>query len=113
MGAIGGRLLARAARRLPRPRYASARMRFARCLATATLAAASIACAQRPAVEAGSFAEGQAAVVRARALLPPGTRARNVILFVGDGMGLSTITAARILEGQRRGESGEENRLAF
>jgi alkaline phosphatase len=39
--------------------------------------------------------------------------ARNVILFVGDGMGISTITAARILEGQRRGESGEDNRLSF
>ena len=88
-------------------------MPFARRLATAALAAASLACAQRPAAEAGSFADGQAAVARARALLPPGTRARNVILFVGDGMGLSTITAARILEGQRRGESGEENHLAF
>jgi alkaline phosphatase len=41
------------------------------------------------------------------------TRARNVILFIGDGMGISTITAARILEGQRRGESGEDNRLSF
>jgi alkaline phosphatase len=34
-------------------------------------------------------------------------------LFVGDGMGISTITAARILEGQQRGESGEDNRLSF
>lgn len=40
-------------------------------------------------------------------------RARNVILFVGDGMGISTLTAARIFEGQMRGESGEENRLSF
>jgi alkaline phosphatase len=40
-------------------------------------------------------------------------RAKNVILFVGDGMGISTLTAARIFEGQRRGESGEENRLSF
>jgi len=39
--------------------------------------------------------------------------AKNVILFVGDGMGIATVTAARILEGQRRGETGEENRLAF
>lgn len=39
--------------------------------------------------------------------------ARNVILFVGDGMGVSTVTAARILEGQLRGESGEENLLSF
>lgn len=40
-------------------------------------------------------------------------RAKNVILFVGDGMGISTVTAARILAGQRRGETGEENLLSF
>lgn len=40
-------------------------------------------------------------------------KAKNVILFVGDGMGISTLTAARIFEGQMRGESGEENRLSF
>lgn len=40
-------------------------------------------------------------------------RAKNVILFVGDGMGVSTLTAARILEGQQRGEDGEFNRLSF
>ena len=39
--------------------------------------------------------------------------AKNVILFLGDGMGLSTIAAARILEGQRQGASGEEQRLAL
>lgn len=40
-------------------------------------------------------------------------RARNVILFIGDGMSLTTVAAARILEGQRRGDSGEENQLAW
>ena len=39
--------------------------------------------------------------------------ARNVILFVGDGMGLATITASRILRGQREGHPGEETRLAW
>lgn len=39
--------------------------------------------------------------------------ARNIILFVGDGMSLTTVAAARILEGQRRGQAGEENRLSF
>ena len=38
---------------------------------------------------------------------------RSAILFLGDGMGVSTVTAARILEGQRRGEPGEENYLSF
>ena len=40
-------------------------------------------------------------------------KAKNVILFIGDGMGISTITAARIYEGQKRGETGEENLLSF
>ena len=40
-------------------------------------------------------------------------KAKNVILFVGDGMGVSTVTAARILEGQLKGMQGEENDLAF
>jgi len=40
-------------------------------------------------------------------------RARNVILFIGDGMGVSTLTAARIFDGQRRGVDGASNRLSF
>jgi alkaline phosphatase len=47
---------------------------------------------------------------------PEGTYRRtpkNVILFVGDGMGVSTLTAARILEGQLTGAMGEENNLSF
>ena len=40
-------------------------------------------------------------------------RAMNVILFIGDGMGISTVTAARIYDGQSRGEMGEENFLSF
>lgn len=34
--------------------------------------------------------------------------AKNVILFVGDGMGLPTITASRIYRGQLQKENGEE-----
>jgi len=44
---------------------------------------------------------------------PNNRRAKNIILFVGDGMGVSTTTAARILEGQMRGQPGEENQLFF
>ncbi|OZG74995.1 alkaline phosphatase [Hahella sp. CCB-MM4] len=40
-------------------------------------------------------------------------KAKNVILFVGDGMGISTVTAARILDGQQKGMPGEENFLSF
>ncbi|KAA0701662.1 Alkaline phosphatase, tissue-nonspecific isozyme [Triplophysa tibetana] len=34
--------------------------------------------------------------------------AKNVVLFLGDGMGVTTITAARILKGQLQNRSGEE-----
>jgi alkaline phosphatase len=44
---------------------------------------------------------------------PAEPKAKNVILFIGDGMGISTITAARIYEAQKRGETGEENSLSF
>ncbi len=40
-------------------------------------------------------------------------KAKNIILFVGDGMGISTVTAARILDGQQQGGYGEENLLSF
>jgi len=40
-------------------------------------------------------------------------KAKNVILFVGDGMGISTLTAARILKGQQAGNTGEEGYLSF
>lgn len=40
-------------------------------------------------------------------------KARNVILFVGDGMGVATVTAARIFDGQSNGLSGEEHVLPF
>ncbi|XP_055074730.1 alkaline phosphatase, intestinal, tandem duplicate 1 [Misgurnus anguillicaudatus] len=40
-------------------------------------------------------------------------RAKNIILFLGDGMGVSTVSAARILRGQMRGKSGEETVLAM
>ena len=40
-------------------------------------------------------------------------RAKNVIVFLGDGMSLTTVAAARVFEGQRKGGSGEENRLAW
>jgi len=59
------------------------------------------------------YADGEHAVEAAKELIANKHRAKNVILFVGDGMGISTVTAARILEGQLRGETGEENQLSF
>ena len=40
-------------------------------------------------------------------------QAKNLILFIGDGMGVSTVTAGRIFDGQSLGKNGEEHSLAF
>ncbi|XP_038075863.1 alkaline phosphatase-like isoform X1 [Patiria miniata] len=39
--------------------------------------------------------------------------AKNVVFFLGDGMGVSTVTAARILKGQNMGNPGEETVLKW
>ena len=38
---------------------------------------------------------------------------KNIIIFIGDGMGITTITAGRIFDGQSKGKKGEEHELAF
>jgi len=38
---------------------------------------------------------------------------KNIIVFIGDGMGISTITAGRIFVGQEMGLKGEEYELSF
>lgn len=58
------------------------------------------------------FVAGEAAVA-GKNFFKGKSVARNIILFVGDGMGITTVTAARILDGQQKGMSGEENRLSF
>ncbi len=60
------------------------------------------------------FNAGREIIAEFQTLQPiPAGKAKRVILFIGDGMGISTVTAARILEGQLRGKKGEENFLTF
>ncbi|VAW56156.1 Alkaline phosphatase [hydrothermal vent metagenome] len=59
------------------------------------------------------YKDGEIAIKLALSRVPNTQHAKNIILFVGDGMSISTVTAARILEGQQRGEPGEENKLSF
>ncbi len=69
------------------------------------------------------FAAGNEAVNKNATLVRNNGKAKNVILFVGDGMGISTVTAARILAAQQpniidasnttAASSGEENSLSF
>jgi alkaline phosphatase len=59
------------------------------------------------------YKAGEAALAKALAVAPNTGRAKNVILFLGDGMGISTFVASRIYEGQQRGVDGESNALSF
>ena len=59
------------------------------------------------------YKQAQAALQRILTQQRNTNRAKNVILIVGDGMGFSTVTAARIFEGQQRGVDGESNVLAW
>ena len=55
----------------------------------------------------------QSELDRALGVTPNTDVARNVILFLGDGMSISTVTASRILQGRQKDELGEGNYLAF
>lgn len=58
-------------------------------------------------------AEGRAALAAAKERQAIEGPAKNVILFIADGMDVTTSTAARILEGQMAGGSGEDHYLTF
>lgn len=59
------------------------------------------------------FIAAQNELQTALARQPNVRKAKNIILFVGDGMSVPTVTAARIFEGQKRGVDGESNKLSF
>lgn len=87
--------------------------RIALCAALA-LSACATAPAQRivAALPQAGDATFQGAAQRIAAAPAP-RRARNVIIFIGDGMGVATITAARIYAGQRLGVDGESHNLTL
>ena len=60
----------------------------------------------------GWYSSGSQAIAERRERLQS-SEARNIILFIGDGMSIATISAARILAGQQAGGSGEQYRLSF
>lgn len=60
-----------------------------------------------------SFAAAQRALALAKQQQPIDGPAKNVIVFIGDGMSIGTITAGRIYAGQKTGQSGEEYVLAM
>jgi len=90
-------------------------MASAMVLAAAACATTTYRTAEAPApVQAADsyFVKGSTAV-KTRAAARHPKAAKNVILFIGDGMGISTITAARIYAGQRQGLDGESYQLAM
>ncbi|XP_066565330.1 alkaline phosphatase, intestinal, tandem duplicate 1 isoform X2 [Amia ocellicauda] len=58
-------------------------------------------------------AQARMSLQAALKLQPRHHRAKNLVLFLGDGMGVSTVTATRILRGQMEGNPGEETVLAM
>lgn len=81
-------------------------------LPLALFAATVLAAAPKETPE-GWYRQGENTLQQMLADQPNTGAARNVILFLGDGMGVTTVTAARILAGQLKGETGEENVLEF
>ena len=65
-----------------------------------------------PQAQDSYFVAGAAELQQQLANQPITGRAKNIILFVGDGNSIPTTTAARILDGQLRGIDGESNNLA-
>ncbi len=88
---------------------------FTRQAITAVLICIVSACARSP--EAGAPSEEPLVLhssLQSRAnIVRNVSTAKNVILFIGDGMGVTTVTAARIFDGQSKGMPGEENVLPF
>ncbi len=84
-------------------------------LGASALAMASAAFAQDvlPQSQDSYFVAAQADLQKKIAAQPNVSRAKNVVIFVVDGLSVPTITAARIYEGQQRGVDGESNVLSF
>ena len=77
------------------------------------LVAPALAQTALPQAQDSYFLSAQEQLAALIAQQPNTGKAKNVILFVGDGMSVPTMTAARILDGQNKGVDGESNILAL
>lgn len=82
------------------------------------LAAGSAATAQTAAqtvaqADSAWFTDAKAVIDARLAAQPIAKRAKNVILFIADGMGVGTNYAVRVFDGQQKGMLGEENVLPY
>ncbi|CAH0534638.1 Alkaline phosphatase [Vibrio stylophorae] len=74
---------------------------------------ANLSQAALPQVKDSWYQSGQQALAAAKAKRPIDKPAKNIILFIGDGMSVGTLTAARIYQGQQQGMTGEEHSLVL
>jgi alkaline phosphatase len=66
-----------------------------------------------PQADDNYFRSAQETLQQRLAQRPNTSRAKNVIIFVGDGMSIPTVTAARIYAGQKQGRDGVSNKLTM
>ncbi|TDG14681.1 alkaline phosphatase [Seongchinamella unica] len=66
-----------------------------------------------PQANSNWFVVAQETLHKNLAHAPVKGKAKSIILFIGDGMGVSTVTASRIFEGQSLGMMGEDHVLAW
>lgn len=66
-----------------------------------------------PQADDSYFKAAQEELARLEATTPNTGKAKNIILFVGDGMSIPTLAAARIYEGQAAGVDGESHHMAW
>ncbi|MBG1231235.1 alkaline phosphatase [Aestuariivirga litoralis] len=59
------------------------------------------------------FKKAAEQLAQREALVPNTGKAKNIILMIGDGMGIPMVTATRIYQGQAAGKDGVTNKLAF
>lgn len=92
-------------------------MKIRNCLfagvAMATLLVPAAAETMLPQSKDPYFVSAQAELATRLAQKPNTNKAKNIILLIGDGMGITTVTASRIYGGQKAGKDGVSNNLTM
>ena len=82
-------------------------------LAAATLNSQAFAGPALPQAQDPYFTDAQDRLQESLRLKPNTKQAKNIILFVGDGMGVTTLTVSRIYQGQKARRDGVSNKLVL
>lgn len=83
-------------------------------VATAMIfSATAVSAAELPQASSDWYKDADSVLQKMIAEQPNLGKAKNVILFVADGNGVTSVTATRIFDGQKKGMSGEENMLSY